>query len=79
MKWARFSLPSFSESTGFRTAYGDKYSPLMMYDSKREAGRLLNEYAEDRAIQKIKRGQQRLMQKQQPQQQKKKSRDDWER
>jgi len=61
------------------TAYGDKYSPLMMYDSKREAGRLLNEYAEDRAIQEIKREQQRQMQKQQPQQQKKKSRDDWER
>ena len=61
------------------TAYGDKYSPLMMYDSKREARRLLNEYAEDRAIQEIKREQQRQMQKQQPQQQKKKSRDDWER
>ena len=61
------------------TAYGDKYNALLMFDSKREAGRLLNEYAEDRTMHEMKREQQRKMQKQQPEQQKKKRWDDWER
>jgi hypothetical protein len=63
-----------------QSAYGDKYSPLIMYDSKREVSKLLNEYAEDRAMQKLKREQQRKIQReQQPQPRKKKIRDDWER
>jgi len=60
-------------------ACGEKYSPLMMYDCKREAGRLLHEYAEDREMQEMKLEQQRKIQKQQPKRQKEKSRDDWER
>lgn len=63
-----------------QSAYGDKYSLLMAYDSKREVSKLLNEYTEDRAMQELKREQQRKIQREQlPQPRKKKFRDDWER
>lgn len=62
-----------------QSAYGDKYSPLMMYDSKREVSKRLNEYAEDRAMQKLKREQQRKIQREQQPQPKNKSRDNRER
>ena len=57
------------------SSYGNKYDPLMMYDSKRDVANLLHEEAEERSIRE------RLRQKQQAQQKqdKKKSRDSWER
>ena len=58
-----------------KAAYGEKYDPMMMHDSKRDVANLLHEDAEARSIRE------RLRQKQQAQQKqnKKKSRDRWER
>lgn len=58
-----------------KSAYGEKYDPMMMQDSKRDVANLLNEETEARSIRE------RLRQKQQAQQKqnKKKSRDRWER
>jgi hypothetical protein len=60
-----------------KAAYGEKYDPMMMHDSKRDVANLLHEEAETRSIRE------RLRQKQQQQaqqkQNKKKSRDSWER
>ena len=60
-----------------KAAYGEKYDPMMMHDSKRDVASLLHENAEIRSIRE------RLRQKQQQQAQqkqtKKKSRDSWER
>lgn len=59
-----------------KAAYGEKYDPIMMHDSKRDVADLLHEDAEARSIRE------RLRQKQQQQarqkQNKKKSRDSWE-
>ena len=58
-----------------KAAYGEKYDPTMMHDSKRDVANLLHEETETRSICE------RLRQKQQAQQKqnKKKSRDSWER
>ena len=60
-----------------KSAYGEKYDPMMMHDSRRDVANLLHEEAEARSIRE------RLRQKQQQQAQqkqtKKKSRDSWER
>ena len=57
-----------------RVAYGEKYDPMMMHDSKRDVANLLHEEAETRSIRE------RLFQKQHQQKQnKKKSRYSWER
>ena len=60
-----------------KSAYGEKYDPMMMHDSKRDVANLLHEEAEVRSIRE------RLRQKQQQQaqqkQNRKKSRDSWER
>ena len=60
-----------------KVAYGKKYDPLMMHDSKRDVANLLHEETEARSIRE------RLRQKQQQQaqqkQNKKKNRDSWER
>ena len=60
-----------------KSAYGEKYDPMMMHDSKRDVANLLHEEAEARSIRE------RLRQKQQQQaqqkQNKRKSRDSWER
>ena len=60
-----------------KSAYGEKYDPMMMHDSKRDVANLLHEEVEIRSIRE------RLRQKQQQQaqqkQNKKKSRDSWER
>ena len=58
-----------------KAAYGEKYDPMMMHDSRRDVANLLHEEAETRSIRE------RLRQKQQAQQKqnKKKSRDRWER
>ena len=57
-----------------QSAYGDRYQPLMMYDSKRDVSDMLHEEAETRSI----RERLRQKQQQQPQQKqnKKKSRRD---
>ena len=60
-----------------KAAYGEKYDPMMMHDSKRDVANLLHEGTETRSIRE------RLRQKQQQQaqqkQNKKKNRDSWER
>lgn len=58
-----------------KAAYGEKYDPMMMHDSKCDVANLLHEEAETRSIHE------RLRQKQQAQQRqtKKKSKDTWER
>lgn len=60
-----------------KSAYGEKYDPMLMHDSKRDVANLLHEEAEARSVRE------RLRQKQQQQAQqklnKKKSRDTWER
>ena len=43
-------------------AYGDKYRPLAMLDSKRKASGLLHEYADEQTVQKLKRAQQQKIQ-----------------
>ena len=43
-------------------AYGDKYRPLAMLDSKRKAAGLLHEYADEQAVQKLERAQQQKIQ-----------------
>lgn len=50
-----------------QSAYGEKYDPLLMYDSKRDVSKLLKEETEARPIRE------RLRQKQQPTQQPKKA------
>ena len=64
-----------SVASRVKSAYGEKYDPMMMQDSKRDVANLLNEETEARSIRE------RLRQKQQAQQKqnKKKSRDRWER
>ena len=55
-------------------AYGDKYRPLAMLDSKRKASGLLHEHADEQAVQKLKRAQQRKIQSERtPNQRKNKS------
>ena len=58
-----------------KAAYGEKYDPMMMHDSKRDLANLLHEEAEVRSVRE------RLRQKQQAQQKqnRKKSRYTWER
>lgn len=65
----------FSAVDRVKSAYGEKYDPMMMHDSKRDVANLLHEEAETRSIRE------RLRQKQQAQQKQtqKKSRDSWER
>ena len=60
-----------------KAAYGEKYNPMLMHDSKRDVANLLHEEAETRSI----RERLRQKQQQQPQQKqnKKKSRDTLER
>ena len=60
-----------------QSAYGNKYDPLMMYDSKRDVANLLREEAEERSIRE--RLRQKQQQKTKQKQDKKKSRDSWER
>ncbi len=61
-----------------KAAYGEKYDPLLMYDSKQDVADLLNEEAEARSVREILRRKQKAQQVQQKQS-KKKNRDTWER
>ena len=56
-------------------AYGDKYNPLAMFDSKREVSGLLHEYADEQAVRDLKRKQHKY-QKEHSQIQAKKTRDE---
>ena len=56
-------------------AYGDKYNPLTMFDSKREVSGLLHEYADEQAVRDLKRKQHKY-QKEHSQIQPKKTRDE---
>ena len=57
-----------------KAAYGEKYDPMMMHDSKRDVANLLYEEVEARSVREF------LRQKQpQQRQNKKKNRDSWER
>ena len=77
---ARLALrPAMERSAVDRmqSAYGNKYDPLMMYDSKRDVANLLREEAEERSIRE--RLRQKQQQKTKQKQDKKKSRDSRER
>lgn len=60
-----------------KAAYGEKYDPMMMHDSKRDVASLLHEDAEIRSIREHLR--QKQQQQAQQKQTKKKSRNSWER
>ena len=60
-----------------KAAYGEKYDPKMMHDSKRDVADLLHEEAEVRSVREFLRHEQQ--QQAQQKQNKKKSRDSWER
>ena len=59
--------------------YGDKYSPFVMADSKRDVSRHLDEYAESQKIRQIKREREYQQRRQNQPQQTKKKNQDWER
>ena len=65
-----------SAADRIKAAYGEKYDPLMMYDSKRDVADLLNEEAEARSVREVLRQKQKT---QQPQQQRKPKRHEQER
>ena len=60
-----------------KAAYGEKYDPMLMYDSKRDVANLLHEEAEARSVREFIRRKQQ--QQAQQKQNKKKNRDSWER
>ena len=60
-----------------KAAYGEKYDPMLMYDSKRDVANLLHEEAEVRSVREFIRWKQQ--QQAQQKQNKKKKRDSWER
>lgn len=60
-----------------KSAYGEKYDSMLMYDSKRDVSNLLHEEAELRSVREFMRRKQQ--QQAQQKQTKKKSRDSWER
>ena len=75
---ARLALrPAMERSAVERvqSAYGDKYNPLIMYDSKRDAADLLHEETEARSVREHLRQKQQTRQKQN----RKKSRGSWAR
>ena len=48
-----------------KTAYGEKYDPMMMHDSKRDVANLLHEEAETRSVREFLRQKQKAQQTQQ--------------
>ena len=59
-----------------KSAYGEKYDPMLMHDSKRDVANLLHEESDTRSVREFIR---RKQQQQSPQKQNKKNRDSWER
>ena len=75
---ARLALRSVMERSAVdrvQSAYGNKYDPLLIYDSKRDVAGMLHNEAETRSIREHLRQKQQAQQKQN----KKNSRDTWER
>ena len=75
---ARLALRSVMERSAVdrvQSAYGNKYDPLLIYDSKRDVADILHEETEARSIREHLRQKQQAQQKQN----KKSSRDTWER
>lgn len=60
-----------------KAAYGEKYDPMLMHDSKRDAANLLHEESDTRSVREFIRRKQQ--QQSQQKQNKKKNRDSWER
>lgn len=60
-----------------KSAYSEKYDPMLMHDSKRDVANLLHEEAEVRSVREFVR--QKQQQQAQQKQNKKKRRDSWER
>ena len=59
-----------------KSAYGEKYDPMLMHDSKRDVASLLHEESDTRSVREFIR---RKQQQQSQQKQNKKNRDSWER
>lgn len=59
-----------------KSAYGEKYDPMLMHDSKRDVANLLHEESDTRSVREFIR---RKQQQQSQQKQNKKNRDSWER
>ena len=59
-----------------KAAYGEKYDPMLMHDSKRDVANLLHEESDTRSVREFIR---RKQQQQSQQKQNKKNRDSWER
>lgn len=77
---ARLAVREEKESSAadkVKAAYGEKYEPMLMHDSKRDVANLLHEEAEVRSVRDLilRKQQQQAQQKQS----KKKNRDSWER
>ena len=66
-----------SATSKIKTAYGEKFDPLILFDSKRDVANLLHEEAEVRSVWEFVR--QKQQQQAQQKQNKKKRRDSWER
>ena len=60
-----------------KAAYGEKYDPMLMHDSKRDVANLLHEESDTRSVREFIRRKQQ--QQSQQKQNKKKNRDSWER
>ena len=77
---ARLAVREEKESSAVdkvKSAYGEKYDPMLMHDSKRDVANLLHEEAEVRSVREFIRRKQQ--QQAQQKQNKKKTRDSWER
>ena len=59
-----------------KSAYSEKYDPMLMHDSKRDVANLLHEESDTRSVREFIR---RKQQQQSQQKQNKKNRDSWER
>ena len=66
-----------SAASRVKAAYGEKYDPMMMHDSRRDVANLLHEETEVRSVREVIRRKQQ--QQAQQKQNKKKNRDTWER
>ena len=65
-----------SATSRIKAAYGEKFDPMLMYDSKRDVATLLHEEAETRSVRERLR---RKQQQQTQQKQNKQKQRDWER
>ena len=71
--WSRYWKVPSPHWQRIKATYGEKYDPMLMYDSKQDVANLLHEEAEARSVREL------LRQKQQSQKQNKKKNRDLER